>query len=264
MKPHYRHRALPDFLIIGAQKSATTSLLSYLGQHPAIRLPRKKATHYFDLNYHRGPAWYAGHFPRLGGIGAWLNPAAAASERPWLTGESCPSYMFLPDVPARVKETLPDVKIIVSLRDPVDRLISQFYHEHRKGRSAGDFQSYVGESLLAGWPPAGGDVENIRQRHAVPRGFYADQIGHWLKFFPKERFHLLRFDRLISAPGPVLDDIFRFLGLPAHAIDTSAVLNKGSKPAAEAISPGLIAELRALYRQRNAGLSEAFGAEFSW
>ena len=65
MKPHLNGRALPDFLIIGAQKSATTSLLSYIGRHSQVRLGRKKTAHFFDLSFHKGAGWYAGHFPRI-------------------------------------------------------------------------------------------------------------------------------------------------------------------------------------------------------
>ena len=264
MKPCHGHRALPDFLIIGAQKSATTALLSYLGQHPGIRLPRKKATHYFDLNYSRGTGWYARHFPQTAGLFARLSPFAFPFDRPWLTGESCPSYMFLAEVPHRVKATLPDVKIIVSLRDPVDRLISQFYHEHRKGRAVEGFESYIADSLQTNWPVSGGDIEKIRQRHAVPRGFYADQLEHWLDFFPKERFHLLRFDRLVNDPRTTLNQIFQFLDLPEYDVDTSQILNKGSKMNSGTANQELLSNLHELYRRKNADLSKTFGTEFSW
>jgi hypothetical protein len=264
MKPCHGHRALPDFLIIGAQKSATTSLLSYLGQHPGIKLPRKKATHYFDLNYSRDTAWYARHFPRAGGLSAKLFPWVAPSDRPWLTGESCPSYMFLAEVPGRVKATLPDVKIIVSLRDPVERLFSQFYHEHRKGRAAEGLENYIADSLQSEWPVSGSDIAKLRQRYAVPRGFYADQLKHWLDFFPKERFHLLRFDRLVKEPRTTLNQIFRFLDLPEYDVDTSEILNKGTKSDSNTVNQELLSNLQELYRRKNADLRKKFGTDFSW
>ncbi len=121
---------LPDFVIIGAQKCGTTSLLSYIGQHSRVRLARKKAIHFFDYNYERGGTWYARQFPRS----AVFPFRGGEGKRNWLTGESCPSYVFLPEVPSRMKGTVPDAKVIVVLRDPVKRLVSHYFHERRKQR----------------------------------------------------------------------------------------------------------------------------------
>lgn len=259
MKPRHGTRALPDFLVIGAQKSATTSLLAYIGGHVGVRLGRKKTAHFFDLNFHRGTRWYARHFPPLSRF--WLLPPAA--DRAWLTGESCPSYMFLPEVPGRVRDLLPEVRLIAILRDPVDRLVSQYHHEFRKGRAPATFEEFIRPSLASGWPP-GGEIEAIRQRCAVPRGFYADQVRHWLGFFPRRQLCVLAFEDLVRDPGGTLNEAFRFLGLPAQQVDTSAVLNRGTGRSPDPVDPALRSKLTALYRHRNAGLSDLVGRRFEW
>jgi hypothetical protein len=263
MKPNRGTRALPDFLIIGAQKSATTSLLSYIGCHSRVRLGGKKTAHFFDLNFHKGAGWYAGHFPR---IRPWPFPPFLSGERPernWLTGESCPSYMFLPEVPQRVRQLLPDVKFIVILRNPVDRLISQYQHERRKKRAGEDFEAYIAPSLAVDWPPKG-DIQSLRQRCAVPRGFYADQLRHWQTFFPAHQFLVLSFDELVKNSSVTLNRVFEFLGLEAQAVDTSQVHNSGSGAGPPALRPELRTQLETLYRQKNKDLAELTGQKPFW
>lgn len=263
MKPHHGARALPDFLIIGAQKSATTSLLSYIGRHSQVRLGAKKTAHFFDLNFHRGADWYARHFPRTRQWPLSLLFSGSLSERNWLTGESCPSYMFLPDVPGRVRELLPDVKIIAILRNPVDRLISQYQHERRKNRAEERFEDFIALSLSAAWPPEG-DIEYLRQRCAVPRGFYANQLRHWQMYFPAESFLVLSFEELVKSPTVTLNRVFEFLGLEAQTVDTSTVLNKSTGSASPVVAPGLRIQLENLYRQKNEGLEDITGQNFFW
>src|SRR4051794_39950057 len=88
-RPTSSQRALPDFLIIGAQKSGTTSLYDYLCQHPQVRPAMTKEVHYFDFNFTRGTRWYRSHFPL--GVGS----------RNWVTGEATPYYLFHPETANR-------------------------------------------------------------------------------------------------------------------------------------------------------------------
>src|SRR5436309_16134274 len=108
---------LPDFIVIGAQKSGTGSLYAYLNGHPDVAGARVKEVHYFDLHYHRGVDWYLDQFP---------DEAAA---RPRCTGEASPYYLFHPHAPRRAFDLVPDARLIALLRDPVDRAISHYHHE---------------------------------------------------------------------------------------------------------------------------------------
>ena len=112
-----RLRILPRYLIIGAQKSGTTTLYEYLNQHPAVARSFIQEVHFFDLNFARGLEWYRAHFP------TYLRREYVRSRRRMelITGEASAYYLFHPLVCARVRETLPDVRLIVVLRDPVER-----------------------------------------------------------------------------------------------------------------------------------------------
>ena len=110
---------LPDFVIIGAQKSGTTSLDKFVFQHPAILPATNKVHCYFALKYKRGEYWYRLRFP------------IRASQK-FLSGETSPIYLFYPMVPGRMKKLLPDVKLIVILRNPVDRAYSHYHHTKRR------------------------------------------------------------------------------------------------------------------------------------
>ena len=112
-------QGLPDFLGIGVQKGGTTTLQRLLEQHPQVYLPPCKELHYFSLHYGQGEAWYQQQFE-----------AAAPDQR---CGEITPYYLFHPQVPARIHALLPEAKLIVLLRDPVERALSQVAHSMRLG-----------------------------------------------------------------------------------------------------------------------------------
>ena len=110
---------LPHFLAIGVQKGGTTTLQRLLEQHPGVYLPSAKELHYFSLHYGQGEGWYRQYFA-----------GAALSQR---CGEITPYYLFHPSAPQRILALLPQVKLVVMLRDPVERALSQYFHSVRLG-----------------------------------------------------------------------------------------------------------------------------------
>ena len=123
-------RMLPSFLICGGQRCGTTSLYRALAAHPVVlKAVLHKGVHYFDTAYHRGLAWYRGHFP--------LQRTALKVEQrfgvPAQTFESSPYYMYHPHAVARIARDLPGVKLIALVRDPVERAYSQHAHELARG-----------------------------------------------------------------------------------------------------------------------------------
>jgi|SRR5690242_3518862 len=118
---------LPHFLIIGAQRCGTTSLFEYLARHPDVAPPSAKELHFFDSEYHKGDAWYRERFPSL--------------RNGFITGEATPYYIFHPHTPTRVRDWNSKVKLIVLLRNPVDRAYSHYHHEVRLGTESLDFET---------------------------------------------------------------------------------------------------------------------------
>ena len=173
-------RMTPSFLIVGAQRCGTTSMYKTLSQHPMV-LPAvlHKGAHYFDTGYGHGPAWYRGHFPlRVTARGRRRRPARLP-----ITGESSPYYMFHPLAGQRIAADLPGVKLLVLLRDPVERAYSAHTHETARGFETEPFERALelepvrlaGEEAKLVADPA--YQSHSHQHHAyVTRGRYADQL----------------------------------------------------------------------------------------
>ena len=124
-----RWRTVPDYLIIGTKRGGTTSLQQYLTAHPDVLEPKAaKASHYFDANFSKGWSWYRAHFP----LQRWMDGERAAG-RPVVVGEASPYYCFHPLALDRIAARVPDVKLIIVLRDPVERAWSHYSYEVARG-----------------------------------------------------------------------------------------------------------------------------------
>jgi hypothetical protein len=211
-----RARLLPDFVIIGTQRGGTTSLYRYLTRHPGVRPAITKELRYFDLNYARGPKWYRSRFPS-----AWYRDALRRVRGSgFLTGESSPDYMFHPLASARVAATVPGARLIVLLRNPVDRAYSHYWHQVNRGFETLSFEEAVArepERLGDGLQRiAGDDLDREFERHHhsyLARGAYADQIERWLDRFPPGQLLVARSEDFFSDPADTFRRVTDFLGL---------------------------------------------------
>jgi hypothetical protein len=212
-------RMLPAFLIAGAQRSGTTSMYRSLAQHPnVLKAPFHKGVHYFDTAYHQGMAWYRGHFP--------TERRAAAVERATgvrpQTFESSPYYLCHPLAGERIARDLPGVRLIVLLRDPVERAYSAHAHELARGFETEPFERALDleESRLAG------EEERLRsdpryrshshQHHAyVARGQYVTYLRAMERLLGRDRLHVVQSAAFFADPVPVYARTLRFLSLPA-------------------------------------------------
>ena len=120
-------RCLPDYCIIGAQKSGTTSLYSYLALHPQVKPSYVKEIHYYNKHFSKGIEWYRAHFPI-----DWYGRSAKG----FITGEASTMYMYDADCPTRMYADVPDIRLLLVLRDPGDRAVSHFHHRVRTGRES--------------------------------------------------------------------------------------------------------------------------------
>lgn len=256
-------RVLPDFLILGAQKSGTTSLFQYLMQHRQIGSGFKKEVHYFDWNYTKGPSWYRAFFPTH----RYVAKKTRSLGR-YLCGEATPYYLFHPAVPKRVQSLLPDAKFIVVLRNPVDRAYSHYHHSVARGQEACSFEEAIDreperlrgeeEKLLRDEAY----VSNPHIRHSYfSRGCYVDQLHRWLEYYPMESFVIVRADDLSIDPQSVCDAITSFLELPPQAVRTSKRHNANKY---SAMSASFRAELAKRYQEPNERLYALIGRNLGW
>lgn len=211
-------RVLPDFLIVGAQRSGTTSLHEWLGAHPGVRFPRLgKGVHYFDTAAARDLDWYRSHFPTRRALQRAAERAGFERIR---VGEGSPYYLFHPAVPERVQAALPDVQLIAILRDPVSRAWSHYLHERRRGFEDLSFVDAIAAEpdRLASVAPADLDrrdfVSPEHQHHGyAARGRYSEQLERWFAVTGRDRWCVV-FDReLYAADGLGQARVREFLGL---------------------------------------------------
>lgn len=188
----------PNFFILGATKSGTTSLHYYLQQHSELFLTKQKEPHFFDSDnlFYRGFDWY-------------LNEYYKGAENYELRGEATPSYFHLPDIVIpRMKEVFSNFeqKFIIILRNPVDRCWSHYLHRIRKGTEKEDLHVALEmeEKRLkkdpAGWHGYYND------------GLYCKLITKWIRQFPKENFLILLYEELKDI-DTALNKIFSFLNV---------------------------------------------------
>lgn len=255
--PRAGTRMRPGYLVVGTKRGGSTSFADWLEQHPAVApCLAKKGTHYFDTNFRRGRAWYAGRFER-------------SSAGYQVTGEASPYYMFHPLAAERIKAELPDVKLIAVLRDPVDRLLSHYRYEVERGhetetleraldledsRLAGEIERLHGDASYEGY--------SYRHFSYLHRGHYAEQLAHLLTYFAPEQLLILQSEHMFSHPNEALATAWRFLGLDPFHLDSLTPLNATkSRPD---IDKDTFRWLSDYYRQRNELLYALPGVDWRW
>jgi hypothetical protein len=180
---------LPNLLVIGAQKCGTTSLHHHLSLHPEILMSEVKEIHYFSANYEKGPDWYGRHF-------------RGAAKR---VGEASTSYSFWPrfrDVPLRIRDTLGTrVRLLYSLRDPIERIRSQYLHYAHRGRHHGSLAEVLADPVL------------VERYNYVDTSRYASQLQQYLEVFPPQHIHVITLEELSRSPAQTMREVFAFLGV---------------------------------------------------
>jgi hypothetical protein len=257
-------RRLPEFIIVGAQKSGTTSLYRYLEAHPNMVPPITKELTFFDRNFHRGTQWYRLHFPlRTAGY----TPGDAGSKA--FTGESSSYYLFHPLVPQRIAETLPQTKILILLRNPVDRAYSHYQHKLRRHQETLSFE----EAIDAEPERLAGEEEKIcknpryrSQAHSLhsylARGIYLEQILRWQKYFSPERMLILESSSLFKRTDETYQQVLKFLGVPAWQPESFGQHFAGGYKSK--MSPTMRQKLVDYFAPHNRRLYAHLGQRFDW
>jgi hypothetical protein len=215
-------RMLPSFLISGGQRCGTTSLYRALSAHPAvIKAVLHKGVHYFDVGYDHGMRWYRGHFP----LQRRAERVAGTLGVPAQTFESSPYYMYHPHAMSRIANDLPDVRVVVLVRDPVERAYSQHAHEVARGfENERDFLRALAleptrlhgvlDELTAD-PTA---YSFSHQHHAYrARGEYIEYLVPMAKLLGRDRIHVVDSGEFFTEPEESFDAVLDFLGLPRMA-----------------------------------------------
>ncbi|CAM3980872.1 sulfotransferase [Nocardiopsis rhodophaea] len=258
-----RTRVLPTFLIVGAQRCGTTSLFKALIQHPHVVGPvLRKGVHYFDTSYDRGEDWYRGHFPTRAAT-------RARGDRPRVeVGESSPYYLFHPLAAERIARDLPGVRVIVLLRDPVERAYSAHSHERARGFESEPFERALEleEERLAGEEArlrADPDAySHSHQHHAyLGRGRYVEQLLRLEEHVGRDRMLVMDSESFFTTPEPLFTEVERFLGIP-HA-DGIRFDRHNARPRAD-MPDALRQRLVSYFTEPDARLAAWWGRTPSW
>ncbi len=256
-------RRLPDFIVAGAQKCGTTSLWAYLSEHPNVIPPMTKEMSFFDINFHRGLNWYRAHFP--------LQHTATTPGQSTvsLTGESTAYYMFHPLAAQRIADTTPNVKIVLLLRNPIDRAFSHYQLKVRRRQENLPFE----DALAAESQRLAGEEEKIRAnpryysfRHDrfsyLARGIYAEQVIRWRNLFSPDRLLILESGEFFTHTSEVFERVLSFLGLPDWK--PSHFGNRFPGKYRDRMSNETRLRLIEYFRPHNERLFNVLGKRFSW
>jgi hypothetical protein len=257
-------RLQPGFIVIGAQRCGTTSLFRALMAHPQVVRPAfHKGINYFDLNYHRGPRWYRGHFP----VAAVARRKALRYGAP-VAFESSGYYLYHPFALERLGRDLPAVKLVAMLRDPVERAFSAYKHEYARGFERESFERALEleDERLAGQVErmrAEPSYESFPHRHHSyrHRGHYAEQLERAFEFFPADQVHIIDSAAYFGQPAAEYRALLAFLGLTAFQ---PAAFGRYNGRPSQPMKPATRRALGDYYAPHDQRLTKLLGRPLSW
>jgi len=185
--------SLPDFLIVGGQKCGTTTLHNLLKDHPDVNMSSRKEVNYFTLDhkYQKGLSFYAQH---------WAEKPGAK-----IVGEASPGYMVYPGVAEKIRKDLGRIKIVVILRDPIKRAVSQYWDNRRHLSENETFEEIYKHYLMAEYKP--------ESKGYFSRGVYIQYIEKYWSLFGKGQVHVMTLEDLVNNPSRNLSRLYAFLDI---------------------------------------------------
>ncbi|XP_018537371.1 heparan sulfate glucosamine 3-O-sulfotransferase 2 [Lates calcarifer] len=258
----FGNKKLPNAIIVGVKKGGTRAVLEFIRIHPDVRAAGTE-THFFDRNYDRGLEWYRGLMPR--------------TLESQITMEKTPSYFVTKETPHRISAMSQNTKLIVVVRDPVTRAISDYTQTLSKTPDLPSFQELAFRNQCLGIVDT--------SWNAIRIGLYALHLENWLRYFPLAQIHFVSGERLITDPAGELARVQDFLGLKRIVTDKHFYFNRTKgfpclkKPESSGsprclgkskgrthvqIDRDAIEQLRDFYRPYNVKFYEMVGHDFKW
>ncbi|XP_053936877.1 heparan sulfate glucosamine 3-O-sulfotransferase 6 [Cuculus canorus] len=255
-------RRFPQAIIVGVKKGGTRALLEFLRAHPGVRAVGAEP-HFFDRCYDKGLRWYRSLMPR--------------TLEGQITMEKTPSYFVTKEAPRRIYNMSRDTKLIVVVRNPITRAISDYTQTLSKNPTIPSFQALAFKNISTGLIDTSWSAVRI--------GIYAKHLDNWLQYFPLSKFLFVSGERLVSDPAGEMGRVQDFLGLERVVTDKHFYFNEtkgfpclkkpegGSKPRCLGKSKGrphpkidmqVVQRLREFYRPFNMKFYQMTGQDFGW
>jgi len=256
-------RILPDFIIIGAAKSGTTSLYDCMVQHPDIYPALWKETYFFDRYYPRGISWYRANFASK----ISKNFMTQIQRKSFRTGESTPTYIHHPLAAKRISKILPNIKLIVLLRNPVDRAYSHYQMEKQMGY---ENLSFVESIELENSRIKGENEKMIQDNNYysykrqifsyLTSGIYVNQLSLWMEHIPNNQFLIIKSEDFENDQSKIFKEVENFLGLN-HVTIKFVKKNIGKY---DAMNPETRKKLEEFFAPHNQRLYSFLERDFGW
>ncbi len=252
-----RFRSSPSFLILGADQAGTSTLWRYLGKHRQVLPSTRKNVGYFGDSYYQGANWYRSHFP----LKSTLIARSKTLQAPCITGECSNHYLWTAASAPRIQRALPDVKLLVMLRDPIARAVAHHRHNTSIGIERRNFERCVTVDLelinrLDSRSIDGGQFGYVRN------GLYGAQLRTWLAHVDRHRIHVVEAESFFEDPAAEYHRILNFLDLdPALQVRMPSY-----RPLAgpNELSAGVREQLEALFAEDFAGIETLLGLSVRW
>ena len=268
------HKRHPDFLVIGLFKCGTTSFYSYLTAHPQILPAVAKELRYFSQSSVNDIDYYLSHFP-------------AISDKNYLIGEATPSYLSCPTIAEQILDWFPNIKLVILLRNPLQRTLSGFYQGNRFAykyfkKSLNGVHSIdmnILQERVAQLPKLMRMSKNERIdywismreiyldnldfdiSHHITYSLYIYYLREWFNVFPREKFLIIKSEDLFVNPAATMKQAYEFLGLPDQILPKYPNRNPNKYPP---ISLSLRQQLAEFFQPYNQELEDYLGKKFNW
>jgi hypothetical protein len=264
-----RWRPTPDFIIVGTKRGCTTSMWNWLVEHPGVlpmfpALRRLKSTDFFFEGGQPGEAWYRSHFHST----AYRAAVMRQRGHPVVTGEASPLYMYDPRVCGQAAQLMPQVKVIIQLRNPVRRAVSHWQERVKQGVEPLSFP----DALAAEAGRTAGQLERMMQESSYysrdfdyysyrDRGIYRPQVEQWLAAFPAEQVLIVQSEEFSRDEQGTMDRVSDFLGVARYQ---RPVYRRHNESPPVTVDPGILRDLGDFYRPHNQDLYSMLGKDYGW
>jgi hypothetical protein len=254
-------RVIPDFLVIGAKRCGTTSLYQHLPEHPCISKSPHDNMGFFNDNFHLGVNWYKSFFPTT-----FTRKKIKSKFGDFLAFDVTTKYMEEESTANNVYQTKPNMKIIIILRNPVDRAYSQYHLSVRQTAERRSFEDVVEENMNRLNKESHEHYEikpkfSAKEDNYLKKGLYALQLRYWLKIFPRENILIVSTEEFESNQQIIYNKIFEFLNISKFEVKNTKKMQKGNYPPIKSETRNLLLDY---FRPHNHELFELINMEFDW
>jgi len=275
-----KERLVPSFIIIGAARAGTTSLYAYLNSHPNVLPAARKETVFFNYAYHSNLDWYRMYFPT---ISEQEKAKKQRGQKIITTGEATPSYLIDPHVPKRISEMLPGIKLIVLLRNPIERALSHYHHnvffgieklpfdqaikkeperinksfEELKNKKIIDNENFTSYFLRL----MTFKTKNYFKFSYLKSGQYHDHLKNWLETFKENQIMIIKSEDFFDDTRNIFKQVQNFLDLPYFDLEQYLPHWEIKHPS---MNENLRKSLREYFEPYNLKLYNYLNRDFKW